>query len=308
MSKLTFLQLAHKVLLEVKKPLTADEIWAYAEKKGYSKLVPTKGFTPWNTIAAQLYIEVRDNPETKFVRAGSRPTRFFIKDIVPQEEVKEIDTVTTLIEDKKIHGYSERELHPFVAYFAKYNLSAAVKTIFHEKSNKKAFSEWLHPDIVGFSLPLGEWETQVINIGQAIGRNPAIFYSIELKKVLSFNNLREAFFQTVSNSSWAHEGYLAAANIDKGDEFRSELERLSTSFGIGIIEIFTENPNDSRILFPAKRKKDLDWDTVNKLCSGNPDFKNFLDSVNGALKLMKIHQEDYDKVSAPEELLKMLKK
>jgi uncharacterized protein len=32
------------------------------------------------------------------------------------------------------------------------------------------------------------------------------------------SNLREVFFQAVSNSSWANEGYLEAAEIDTANE------------------------------------------------------------------------------------------
>jgi hypothetical protein len=32
-----------------------------------------------------------------------------------------------------------------------------------------------------------------------------------MKKELNFSNLRESYFQAVSNSSWANEGYLVTA-------------------------------------------------------------------------------------------------
>ena len=50
-------------------------------------------------------------------------------------------------------------------------------------------------------------------------------------------NYREFFFQAVSNSSWANEGYLVAAEIIQDDELLSELECLSIAFGIGIIQL-----------------------------------------------------------------------
>jgi hypothetical protein len=62
-------------------------------------------------------------------------------------------------------------------------------------------------------------------------------FSFELKKSLSFGNLREAFFQAVSNSSWANEGYLVAAEISQDEDFLSELRRLSSSFGIGVVQL-----------------------------------------------------------------------
>ena len=50
-------------------------------------------------------------------------------------------------------------------------------------------------------------------------------------------NYRESFFQAVSYSSWANEGYLVAAEIIQDDELLSELECLSIAFGIGIIQL-----------------------------------------------------------------------
>ncbi|WP_209445217.1 hypothetical protein [Rickettsia fournieri] len=33
------------------------------------------------------------------------------------------------------------------------------------------------------------------------------------KKIINRSNLRESFFQALSNSSWAHYGYLVAADL-----------------------------------------------------------------------------------------------
>ena len=104
-------------------------------------------------------------------------------------------------------------------------------------------------------------------------------YSFEIKKDLGFHNLRESFFQAVSNSSWANEGYLVSANIDQDEELLSELKRLSTAFGIGVIKLDIDDPDASEITFLAKHKGDLDWDTINKLANDNPDFSKFLKRI-----------------------------
>ena len=59
---LSFFQLAQRVIKEVQHPLTANEIWEIAQEKGYDKELDTKGKTPWATLAARLYVDVRDNP------------------------------------------------------------------------------------------------------------------------------------------------------------------------------------------------------------------------------------------------------
>ena len=43
---ITFLQLANKVLGEVKQPLSATEIWDVAAEKNYTSLVASQGKTP----------------------------------------------------------------------------------------------------------------------------------------------------------------------------------------------------------------------------------------------------------------------
>ncbi len=76
---ITFLQMAKKVLEEEKQPLSATEIWQIAVNKNYDKLVDSKGKTPWATLGALIYVDVRDNPTTDFAPLGARPKRFILK-------------------------------------------------------------------------------------------------------------------------------------------------------------------------------------------------------------------------------------
>jgi hypothetical protein len=121
-------------------------------------------------------------------------------------------------------------------------------------------------------------------------------YSFELKREITLSNLREAFFQAVSNSSWANEGYLAAAYIDPNEELMSELNRLSTSFGIGIIRLDVEDPDSSQVLIPARYRETLDWDTANKIADANPEFREFLRSIQNAMAIHKVDKGEYDAV------------
>ncbi|WP_321420522.1 winged helix-turn-helix domain-containing protein [uncultured Methanomethylovorans sp.] len=63
---LTFLKLAETVLEQTKIPLTYVDIWDEAVKSGLSKRVNTKGKTPWNSIGAQIYVDIRDNQNSIF--------------------------------------------------------------------------------------------------------------------------------------------------------------------------------------------------------------------------------------------------
>ena len=296
MTKLTFTQLAQRVLVEVKTPLTIEEIWKYAEEKNYIAELNSEGKTPKATLSAR----VGDATEI-FGYTGSRPRYYYLIEMATQIDLEPSFDKKSII-SKPTKTYLEKDLHPLLVYFAKIYLNVYCKTINHSKSGKKEFGEWLHPDIVGCWFPIGNWSQSSIELSQALGVMNVRLYSFELKRELNFSNLREAFFQAVSNSSWAHEGYLCAAEISESDDFSSELKRLSGSFGIGVIRLDTSDPDSSHIIFPAKQKENLDWESIDKLCNQNPDFKDFLKSIKDNLKISKIHKDEYDDVLSAEEL------
>lgn len=182
------------------------------------------------------------------------------------------------------------------------------RTISHEKSSKKSYAQWLHPDLVGVYFPIDEWKDEVIDFAKEVGTKLIKLYSFEMEKELTFSTLRESFFQTVSNSSWANEGYLVAAKISQDDDFLSELKRLSTAFGIGIIKIDIEDPDSSEVLFPAKFKSELDWDTINKLSMENRDFNEFVKRIKIDISSKEVRKEKYDKVNDVEKLKETIKK
>jgi hypothetical protein len=93
--------------------------------------------------------------------------------------------------------------------------------------------------------------------------------------------------------------------IDDNETFLSELRRLTSSFGIGIIKLDIEDPDSSEIVFPAKFKEFIDWDTINKLMI-NSDFKDFIKRVKNDISSQEIRMEKYDKVLEIETLKKSL--
>ncbi len=307
MRKLTFKELAKKVLEEEKRPLGPLEIWEIAVEKGYDKLIATKGKTPANSIGAQIYVDIRDNPNSPFVKVSTRPVKFFLKSLMEGRDIKDFENMNFPDNSKKT-PYPERELHPFLTYFAYTRMSVYTKTIFHEKSKKKKYAQWLHPDMVGVYYPIGIWENEVVDFAKQIGYPSVVLYSFEIKKELGFHNLRESFFQAVSNSSWANEGYLVAADISDDDDLMSELKRLSGAFGIGVIKLDIEDPDASEIVLPARHKNDLDWDTINKLVEENPDFREFILRIKNDLSTKEVIKEKYDRIFNPEDLIRKIQK
>lgn len=96
-----------------------------------------------------LYVDVRDNDSSPFIKIGKNPARFFLRTRSHQVT----DEVATKLEaagegpPKKAMGYKERELHPVLTYFAYadpvFNRGRQVitKTIGHEKSTGSGVPE-----------------------------------------------------------------------------------------------------------------------------------------------------------------------
>lgn len=183
------------------------------------------------------------------------------------------------------------------------------KTISHEKSKKKkkGETEWLHPDLVGVYFPFSDYHKQTIDLVQQFNETIIRLFSFEMKIKLSFSNLREYYFQAVSNSSWANEGYLVAVDIDDSNELLEELLRLNNAFGIGIIKLNLENIEQSEIIVAAKAKETIDWDTVEKLADTNPDFMEFIIRVTNSNKINRIHKEDFDDIILGEDVAKYIR-
>lgn len=297
---MNFLELAEKVLRESQKPMKATEIWQWAEEKGYDKEVGSKGKTPWSTIAARIYVDKRDNANSSFEVTQTKPKRFVLKNT--RYEQTDLDIPEQETEKPSHHKFAEKDLHPLLTYYAYFHLQCYTKTISHSKSPKKEFMEWVHPDIVGVHFPLEEWAREVADFSEVMTGNPIKIYSFELKRTLNNSNLRESFFQAVSNSSWANEGYLVAAQFADDDEFENELRRLSTAFGIGIIQLDTEDPDASKILYPARAQNELDWETINKMVI-NRDFKQFLHRVQNDVKSKEVIKERYDRILQKEKII-----
>lgn len=176
----------------------------------------------------------------------------------------------------KTKTYEERDLHKLLSSYLK-NTGTYSKTISHEQSNGKDNNQiWTHPDMIGIKfLNLQTKASQ--NFLKSINRVDTFkMSSYELKKEInSDSELKKAFFQAVSNSSWANYGYLVA--FEFSDSLNEEMARLNQSFGIGIIKLHA-NPYQSKILFPAVYR-DLDFKTIDKLCKMNSEFNRFIEQT-----------------------------
>lgn len=300
---LTFLQLAEKVLSEQAKALTVEEVWQHALQAGYVAQLNSSGKTPLHTLGAQLYVACKSDKQSKFASTATRPKRFYLQSMKVSVDTSLDEEIPSEARNSKQKPLLEKQLHPLVAYFALYEFQAYCKTINHSKSSKSSYAQWTHPDMVGCFFP--DLSPAARDLSKALGAPKVRLYSFELKRELTFQNLRESFFQAVSNSSWANKGYLCASRISADLDFRSELQRLSNSFGIGVIEIDLNDPDSTAVLYEGK-EHELDWDAINKLCEINVDFEEFLRRVQTDLSSNEVRVEKYDLIETAEKLKEAL--
>lgn len=173
----------------------------------------------------------------------------------------------------------EKELYPILAQFCD---SINIKTLrIDEKESKKDkgknYNKWLHADVVGFKDLISDFNKQTKECLIEYADERSYLYSFEVKDgTIETWNLREYFFQTVSNSSWANYSYLVAEDVN--DKAMDELQLLCSSFNIGYIQLNREEPLESQIVIKAP-KTSLDWNMINRIANENKDFQKYLDNI-----------------------------
>ncbi|WP_024750640.1 HTH domain-containing protein [Helicobacter pylori] len=289
---MTYRELGKKVLEQAEEPLSAEEIFEKACEMGLDKELSSIGKTPIATLGSQLGEHDISNDEKQFYVANNkkRPFRYWLKsrerEFPPQEtpDSKEEDDEQSECSDtaeKQKTSFNERDLYPLLVKFLYEdpNFKLLCKTIYHEPCKKGKGGEcmWNYPDIVGVYFPYNKYKGETLKFLHHTGQEKHKLFSFELKKELSFSNLKESYFQAVSNSTWANEGYLVVKNIK--EDVLDELRRLNQSFGIGVIKLESEISN-SKILLPAK-EREIDIPTLNMLIEQSPeDFKPFIEKIN----------------------------
>ena len=305
----TFEMMIEETLQQIQTPLSAVEIWEKARELQLDQKLGSKGKTPWETVSARIYTDIKENGESsKFIQISKRPSKFYLRNFNDNKALSLNSTQqeeTSLTEKKE--KFDERELHPLLTKFvySAPHFKCYTKTVFHEKSkkDKKGKNKWLHPDIVGIYYPFDDYEKNTISMIGALKESACKLFSFELKIEINYSNLRECFFQAVSNSSWANEGYLVALRYSEEPSLIDEMRRLNNSFGIGFIKLNPVNIEQSEILFTSRFHKSVDWDTINRLVEENRDFADFVKSVEEDIAVSNV-KSDYDEVIEDEAFCK----
>ncbi|OPG66610.1 HTH domain-containing protein [Helicobacter pylori] len=292
---MTYKELSKKVLEQAGKPLSVKEIFEKACEMGLDKECKDGKILP-HSLGGTL----SQDKKQFYVTNNKRPFRYWLKsrerEFPPQEtsnakeEDDEQSECSDAAEKQKTSPYEEKEknLHPLLVKFLSEdpNFKLLCKTICHEhcKKGKGGECRWNYPDIVGVYFPYNKYspydkyQKETLKFLHHTGQEKHKLFSFELKKELSFSNLKESYFQAVSNSTWANEGYLVVFEEIK-DKVLGELRRLNQSFGIGVIKLESEISN-SKILLPAK-EREIDIPTLNMLIEQSPkNFEPFMEKIN----------------------------
>lgn len=271
------------------------QVYKNIKKNNYYDFKKAK--TPTATVSSLLGNFIRNgDARVKRIKQDGETYLYYL---TKNEKAIGIDTITKASEKKsgkkksKSKNYTERSLHKLLCSYLKVT-EVYSKTIFHEQSthNSDNNQTWTHPDMVGIKfLNLQSKISQ--HFLKSINRVDAFkISSYEIKREINNDSdLKKAFFQAVSNSSWANYGYLVA--FEFSDSLNDEIARLNQLFGIGIIEL-KANPYQSRELFSA-RYKDLDFKTIDKLCKINKKFESFIEKVDKLLIAADGYEESTEK-------------
>ncbi|WP_187930905.1 COG2958 family protein [Helicobacter pylori] len=299
-------------VLEITGPIKVTKVYDKAkelfEKGEITNMFDYGGNTPDRSVSAFIYTALNNGEELPFLKVQEKPALIALKDAA-KEPVLNIEkpgvSSVKIAHNKIMH---ERDLHPFLTYMAFHNenLKCYTKTIFHEESLKspKGMDRWLYPDMVGVRFLHAELSNEnLIAFSKKFDTLPVKLVSFELKKEISVNNCRECYFQAISNSSWANEGYLVGRHIDThNSKLMDLLKRLHASFGIGVIDLRIDE-DKSTILLNAKYKEKIDYTMAQELSDKNPKFSGFLKSVvDYDPDFPNRYKDEFDEVKKKEEL------
>ncbi|MFU7502781.1 MAG: hypothetical protein ACE1S7_05090 [Candidatus Tisiphia sp.] len=205
-------------------------------------------------------------------------------------------------EAEKWSNIKEKEVYLKLSEFLWDELSIYNMTINDKCSSNRSgtnANKWLYPDLVGMEAMTAGWAEVIKDCVKQYANIKAKLWSFEVKVTINHSNVRESFFQALSNSSWAHYRYLVAFSLVESKDSNTfrELEILSARHGIGFILLNINESEKGRILIPAKERLEIDWDMANRLVKENPDFEHFIKEVTSFYKTGETKRSNWKNVN-----------
>lgn len=155
-----------------------------------------------------------------------------------------------------------------------------------------------------------ELDVTLLDIKKSVGDRLFGILSVELKVEIRLADLREYFFQCVSNSKWANEAHLVVACATNDEVVEKELKRLGSSFNVsvttfGLTRDEVDNLPNADLLAKAGEEQIagfcknikriysstaddmLDWEHIKDLRNINADFNDVFKWIAACLNKNK---------------------
>ena len=263
----------------------------FSDQKAFiSQVVAEIGSQKDQIVKNDTHVFWQDKPRPRVYWYNPEKT---VGEIAPEMDEDKNFEISTIAET----AFSEHDLYPILIDYLKTELNLYCQRIDEKRSkNSRGIggNQWLHPDIVAMQPVDKEWNELIRScVKQGAGQSVRL-WSFEVKKELTGSNARKSFFQAVSNSSWANEGYLVATSISDSS-VEQELRMLSALHGIGVILLNPENPSESEMMLPAKSRAEVDWQSVNRILVENADFKDYIELVSTYYQTGRVRVRDWNK-------------
>ena len=221
----------------------------------------------------------RRHPELN--TTGDQPPEYYYSGQTGSAEVTVAESLPDTT-DKSGTKISEQDMYRKLSQFLWKEFKVYSKRIDEKRSSNKiggkGANRWLYPDVVGVEDLGSDWHGEVKECVKQYSDKRTKLWSFEVKILVNRSNVRECFFQAVSNSSWANFGYLVAAEIT-GEGTLKELRMLTAVHGIGLLELDAKDLAKSQVIIPAREKVEIDWDSCNRLATENKDFLDYVREV-----------------------------
>lgn len=246
-------------------------------------------------ISSQRPVLQKRHPELKTTEG--RPRKYYYSEKSDSAEVAAVENAAAVPSGNPGQPkIDEHGLYPLLSRYLWEEFGLYSKRIDEKRSSNKRGpngNRWLYPDVVGMEDLGADWHQEVRDCVNQYSDKRTKLWSFEAKLLINRSNVRECFFQAVSNSSWANFGYLVAAEIG-GQDTLKELRMLFAAHGIGFIKLDVDNPADSQVLIPARERDEIDWDMANRLATENRDFLEYVKLVKQFYQTGEVRLYDWD--------------
>ena len=239
-------------------------------------------------LLAQIISEIGSNHPQIMKQANiktteSRPRKYYFTEKSDEDEVALAESQTTSKEKNTSESTAlkEADLYPLLTTYLQDEQGIYSKRIDEKRSSNQRGpngNKWLYPDLVGMEDLSADWHREIKDCVKQYADKKTRLWSFEVKLLINRSNVRESYFQAVSNSSWASFGYLVAGEI-QGKDTMQELRMLFALHGIGVVQLDSEELSESQIIIPARERSEIDWNTCNRLATENKDFMEFIKRV-----------------------------